>query len=139
MLILLFAAGCSNVHTQKGVDLDNKKGFATIYTDTEKNHRWISIYDKRVYITHLDEDSLYRMGWDFSYPDIVHVALGVHRIEIEYDYMNMFSRGCLWLDAKSGEDYIVRNKAKGYTMFFWIENLVTNRRVGGICGSEPTQ
>ena len=51
--------------------------------------------------------------------------------------MNSYANSCLWVDAKLGENYIVKKLIEGYSVLFWIENIKTNERVGGICGSQP--
>lgn len=136
-IFLLAASGCSTIHTQRGVNLQDKSSYITITTDSEKEHDILSGLDKRVVISSLDDESLYRMGWDFNYPDVVHVTPGIHEIGVQYNYKGTYSNGCLWVNAILSESYIVRMKAHEYSVSFWIENTKTHERVGGICGSEP--
>ncbi|KNC68045.1 hypothetical protein [Pseudoalteromonas ardens] len=137
-LCLLLVAGCSSTHTQQGVDLTKEGSFITISTDSEKNNRILTGLDKRIVITSLNDKSLFRVGWDSHYPDVVHVKDGVQTIEVRFNYKNSYANGCVWVDAKFGENYIIKQAMDGYSIIFWVENTQTGEKVGGICGSEPT-
>jgi len=139
VLLLLLASGCSSIHTQKGIDLKDKSSFVTISTDTEKNNRILSGLDKRVVITTLNGKNLFRMGWDFVYPDVVHVNEGVQTLQVRFNHMNNYADSCLWVNSKLGENYIVKKEIRDYSVMFWIENIESGERVGGICGSEPSK
>jgi hypothetical protein len=138
VIFLLIISGCSSIHTQKGVDLNNKSSFVTISTETEKENRILSGLDKRVVITTLNGKSLFRMGWDFVYPDVVKVTSGIQTLEVRFNHMNNFADSCLWVETKLGENYIIKRKIHDYSVMFWVENIDTGERVGGICGSQPS-
>ena len=138
ILLLLLASGCSSIHSQKGIDLNDKGSFVTISTDTEKNNRILTGLDKRVVITTLNGKSLFRMGWDFVYPDVVHVNSGIQTIEVRFNHMSNYADSCLWVETKLGENYIVRKEIRAYSVKFWLENIDSGERVGGICGSQPS-
>ncbi len=137
IFLILFTASCSSIYVQNGIDLNDKNSFVTISTDTEKNHRIFKGLDKRVVITSLNGNSLIRIGWDYHYPDVIHVNEGVQIIEVRMNHMNYYADSCLWVDAKLSENYIVRKEIENYSVAFWIANIETGERVGGICGSEP--
>ncbi|MEI5640529.1 MULTISPECIES: hypothetical protein [unclassified Pseudoalteromonas] len=137
-VLTLGLSGCASTHIQKGVDVSKKSSFAVIKTETEKEHTFLTGLDQRVVIKSLNGEMLALPGNVYPAPDVLNVASGVHKVEVQYRYKNSYANGCVWIDAKAGNSYLIRRKLVNYAVTFWVENTDTNEVVGGICGTEPT-
>ncbi|USD33769.1 MULTISPECIES: hypothetical protein [Vibrio] len=130
-------SACSSTYVEKGIDLNTTNGYATITTQTEKNNKIFSNLDQRLVITKHNDKSL--LGLIDPYPDVLHVKEGMQSLSVQYTHLNQYANGCLWIDAKAGENYIIKREVKNYSVGFWVENTKTQEMVGGICGSEPNR
>jgi hypothetical protein len=135
---LSFLAGCgSSTFTQDGINSGDKGSFVTISTDSQRSDSMRRGLDQTIVITSIDGENLFFLGMTSSFPNVLQVSPGVHQFGVQLYYLNMVSNGCLWVDSRLGENYIVKKKLYEYTVSFWVENIETHERVGGICGSEP--
>jgi hypothetical protein len=143
LLIITSLAACASTthltHIDKNVDITKEGNYVTISTESEKKHNVFGGLDHKVYITSLNSESLHTIGWNSAYPEVVHVLPGLHRMVVRYSHYGKYANGCLWLDAKPTENYIVRKEVheNTNTVQFWLENIKTNEKVGGACGSGP--
>jgi hypothetical protein len=101
-------------------------------------------FENRVFIMSIDDKSTATL-WGFltdnePYAEIACVRPGRHHLNLKYKSADptfgFFAFGRVWFDAEAGKNYFVRDRIKGYTVEFWMEESETGKVVGGLPGGE---
>lgn len=142
-LLYVVLSGCAAVPTYHAyVDKSlSKEKLALIKCDSEHNNNIFAGFDRRLYITKVDDQSTYSfingLISNQEYPESAYVEPGRRYINVKYQHSNIYAYGKLWLDAEAGKTYEVKTAIKGYKIQFWIEDESSGVLVGGIQGGEP--
>ena len=143
--VLIFLTGCSTTYMQEGINIADVGSYVTIYTETTEpkyvpgNELYFAVL-----FTSIDGKSLRTFGWDEEFHEVLHIQPGSHEFEVTYKYATsmtgwLYANGCLSINAKQGENYIVRTKAGNNKVRFWLENLETGEITGSACEESDGQ
>lgn len=141
LAVVLFAGGCAST-TRPSQAVDTPKGAAEkrirVTADSQRERTLFAGLDKRLYITHVDDESTNTacFHWPDCYAEEVLVAPGRHYLKLKFAHLGSFARTTVWFDAEEGKSYIVRKRLSGYGVQFWVEDASTGRPVGGLPGAE---
>lgn len=137
IMLLSACASKGEVNPQKEIALTGT-GQARITGNSTHNHEFLRGYDRLVMITSLDEESMYRWGWTTEYPESLLISPGKHTIGVQFRTTYGLATGKLWFEAESEKTYIIRTKAQGYGISFWIEDMASGNTIGGVfTGEDP--
>jgi hypothetical protein len=142
VLICLAVCGCTAPRTYVQAHASRQDGKAAkVACDSSHAHKVLNGLDQKVFIAAVDGKSTFTLGGALTdtapYAESAYVTPGRHYLDLEYTYLNSFAWGKVWFDAEGGGSYMIRHKASGYELFFWVEDLATGKAVGGIPGGEP--
>lgn len=140
LITVAITTGCATTGEISPHNTDSLSGTgrARITSASENNHRLFKGMDQRIFITSLDNKSLFRFGGLSNFPEGMLVSPGEHRISVLYGYLNLSANAQLSFNAESEKSYIIKKRINGNYVGFWIEDVATGQRVDVSSGAEPS-
>lgn len=121
-------SGCmAGTFYSKEIDRDDPETYVTLITDT-KPPGLIQGFKEILFIRQINDNYLSH--------NIAYVPPGPLVVTVGYKQGFLVGGGCMEFNAEAGQRYIIRHRAAGYAVKFWIEELETQKIVGKYCGFE---
>ncbi|HMX10331.1 MAG TPA: hypothetical protein PKE61_05410 [Burkholderiaceae bacterium] len=137
LVTLLVACAAEPRQVYSGARLSADKE-VRITTESEKAYGAVAPgFDRKIYLVKINgqslSDSKALIGGQMNpYPTEAYVLPGRNELDIKYVHLNSLAEGRLWFDGEAGKEYRVRSRIDGYKIFFWVEDVVAGKVVGGI-------
>jgi len=139
LISALILCACANTtYMPDGLDLTNLSTFAVLTADPDTNQGPSDSTSGVLTINEIDGMSLSGLRYRDGYPRTVFVKPGTHQVYVQYHQIYGTAGRCMEVDAVGGEWYVVRKRAVGYSVVFWIENGANGEVIGNPCGMRTT-